>query len=279
MDLSTIIGIIAGAAIIVNGIGLKEIGNFWDPPSVIIVIGGTFAALVASFPLSVLKNIPKHLKIIMNGKRFNNETCIDSLVDFAQEARKNGLLALEQKAEELEDPFFKYAIMLIVDAHDPADVRTLLNDELDFMVERHDRDISFYDKGSSLAPSFGMIGTLVGLINMLKGLNLSEGASDSLGKDMSTALVTTFYGCILANLIFSPLAKMLAIRNDEEYLYKQLIIEGVLSIQAGDNPKFLREKLFCYLSERVAQKAEEGGEGDAEKGKKKKSKGKKKKEE
>ena len=188
------------------------------------------------------------------------------------EARKNGLLALEQKAEELKEPFFKYAIMMIVDSHDPQDVRTLLNDELDYMTTRHETEIGIYEKGTVLAPAFGMTGTLIGLINMLMGLNLADGASDSLGASMSVALITTFYGCLLANLFFAPIAKKLTIRNDEEYLYKQLIIEGVLSIQAGDNPKFLKEKLYCYLKERLNENLKEEGDGG---GKKKKGKGKK----
>jgi len=229
-------------------------------------------AIVASYPFSILKNIPSHMRILFQGKRFHNMSCIETLVEFAMEARKNGLLALEQKAEELKEPFFKYAIMMIVDSHDPQDVRTLLNDELDYMTTRHETEIGIYEKGTVLAPAFGMTGTLIGLINMLMGLNLADGASDSLGANMSVALITTFYGCLLANLFFAPIAKKLTIRNDEEYLYKQLIIEGVLSIQAGDNPKFLKEKLYCYLKERLNENLKEEGDGG---GKKKKGKGKK----
>lgn len=273
MDLSTLIGIVLGFVIIAVSItmdGIKAINNFINMPSLFIVVGGTIMALVASYPFSILKNIPSHMRILFQGKRFHNISCIETLVEFAMDARKNGLLALEQKAEELKDPFFKYAVMLIVDSHDPRDVRTLLNDELDYMTTRHETEISIYEKGTALAPAFGMIGTLIGLINMLMGLNLADGASDSLGASMSVALITTFYGCLLANLFFAPIAKKLTIRNDEEYLYKQLIIEGVLSIQAGDNPKFLKEKLYCYLKERLNENLKEEGEGKKKKGKGKK---------
>lgn len=275
MDLSTLIGIVLGFVIIVVSItmdDIKAINNFINMPSLFIVVGGTIMAIVASYPFSILKNIPSHMRILFQGKRFHNMSCIETLVEFAMEARKNGLLALEQKAEELKEPFFKYAIMMIVDSHDPQDVRTLLNDELDYMTTRHETEISIYEKGTALAPAFGMTGTLIGLINMLMGLNLADGASDSLGANMSVALITTFYGCLLANLFFAPIAKKLTIRNDEEYLYKQLIIEGVLSIQAGDNPKFLKEKLYCYLKERLNENLKEEGDGG---GKKKKGKGKK----
>lgn len=273
MDFSTIIGGIVGIIVIVLGIGSDKIGNFLDIKSILIVVGGTSMALIASYPFSTLRNIPRHIKIIMQSKRFNNETCIENLVDFATEARKNGLLALEQKGEELKDEFFKYAIMLIVDSHDAQDVKQILSDKLDFMVARHEIEIGIYEKGSSLAPAFGMIGTLIGLINMLKGLDLSKGASESIGEDMSIALITTMYGCLLANMLFIPIAKKLTIRNEEEYLYKQLIIEGVLSIQKGDNPKFLREKLYTYLRDHQSGgKLMEGENGGVANGSGKKNK-------
>lgn len=277
MDVTTIIGILIGAVLILYGIGLKAIGNFWDFQSVIIVAGGTIAVVIASYPVSMLKQIPKHFKIMLNGKKYNPMLFIDTLVEFAQIARKNGLLALEEKANEQTDPFFKQSIMLIVDATDPDKVREMLNNDLDYLSERHEEAVGLYEKASAVAPAFGMIGTLIGLINMLKALNLSSGSSDSLGEGMSVALITTFYGCILAHLLFSPIAKKLAIRNAEEYLCKQIIIEGVLSIQSGENPKFLKEKLISYLSQKQRDLAigSEGGEQAAE-GNKKEKKGKKK---
>lgn len=251
MDLSTLIGIIAGLAITIAGIMLSgEIINFFDPASIVIVLGGTIAAIVASFPFYVLKDVPHHMVLLVQKKKYDHDVCIDTLVEFATEARKNGLLSLEQKSEDIKDVFFKNALMLIVDAHEPSEVKERLNNELDFLFDRHESGISIYEKGAAAAPAFGMIGTLIGLINMLKGLEMTTGSNDALGDNMSVALVTTFYGCVLSHLIFAPIAKKLTIRNTEEYLYKQLIIEGVLSIQRGDNPKFLREKLVCYLGER-----------------------------
>ena len=179
---------------------------------------------------------------------------IDLLVEMAQLARKNGLLALEEKANEVDDMFFKQGIMLIVDATEPEEVRGLLENELDTMSQRHEEALGIYNKASSYAPAFGMIGTLIGLINMLKGMDLDSGCASNLGVDMSVALVTTFYGCVLANLILMPVAKKLSIRNEEELLYKQIMIEGILAIQAGDNPKFLREKLVTFVSQKERQK-------------------------
>lgn len=267
MDISTIVGMVVGLAIILAGImSSGNIMNFVDIPSLLIVIGGTIGAIIASYPFSVLKDIPHHMVLLTQSKKYNHDACIDTLVDLAMEARKNGLLALEKKAEDIEDVFFKNALMLIVDAHDPSEVKERLNSELDFLYERHELGISIYEKGSGTAPAFGMIGTLVGLINMLRSLDLSSGSSDSLGANMSVAMVTTFYGCMFSHLFFAPIAKKLSIRNSEEYLYKQLIIEGVLAIQKGDNPKFLREKLVCYLGEK--KRNLEGGDGESGGGKK-----------
>ena len=291
MDITTIIGILAGLALIANGImftttgyKVENLGNFLDIPSVIIVIGGTIAAVAASYPIKALKRIPKHMKIMMDEKRYDPMVYIDMLVEFAQLARKNGLLALEEKANELEDPFFKQSIMLIVDATDPDRVRTMLTTDLDNLADRHDEGAGLYEKGAAIAPAFGMIGTLVGLINMLKNMTLDTGdgggGASNLGADMSVALVTTFYGCIMAHLIFSPIANKLKLRNSEEYLCKQIIIEGVLSIQAGENPKFLKEKLISYLSQKERDKAlgqESGGSGQEGEGEDGKGKGKKKK--
>ncbi|MCI8454013.1 MAG: motility protein A [Lachnospiraceae bacterium] len=277
MDPTTIIGIIAGMALVINGIlGSGEIGNFIDMPSVLIVVGGAISAVVASFPLSKLKNIGKHMMKLVAGNKFQPEQVIDTIVEFAQMARKDGLLVLEEKANELTDPFFKKGILLVVDAMEAEKVREVLENEVGGMIERHESEVEIYDKAAAYSPAFGMIGTLIGLINMLKSMDLSEGSSSSLGQNMSVAMVTTFYGCMLANLIFMPIAKKLRIRNDEEVLYKQVIIEGVVGIQAGDNPKVLKEKLVSLLhqSRQESIMNSEGGEGG---GKKKAPKEKKKK--
>ncbi len=259
MDITTIIGIVLGFALIINGIALEvtetgiayvieNVKNFFDVPSLIIVLGGTIAAIVANYSPKHLKAIPKHLKIMLDGKKFDPMEYIDTLVDFAQIARKNGLLALEEKANQVDDPFFKQSLMLIVDATDADRVKEMLNNDLDNLVARHEEVVGMYERGSATAPAFGMIGTLVGLINMLRSMDLSgSGGAGSLGSSMSVALVTTFYGCILANVIFNPIATKLKIRHSEEELCKTIIIEGVLSIQAGENPKFLKEKLISFL--------------------------------
>ena len=202
----------------------------------------------------MLKAMPKHFKIILNNKLYDPGKYIDQLVDLAQIARKNGLLALEEKANSQEDPFFKQAIMLIVDAYDQDKVRSILENDIECMSARHEDAAAMYDKASSVAPAFGMLGTLVGLINMLKGMSLDGDGASNIGSDMGTALITTLYGCILAHMVFGPIATLLRNRDEEEVLCKMIIVEGIMSIQAGENPKFLRDRLLTYM----AQKQREG---------------------
>lgn len=280
MDLTTVIGVVLGILLITFGIVyvpptdivLDQIINFLDAPSALIVVGGTISAVIASYPASMLKQIPKHFKIMMQGNKYDPFEFIDLLVEFSQIARKNGLLALEEKANQQTDPFLQQSIMLIVDATDPEKVRTMLNNDLDYLEQRHADAVGMYEKASAFAPAFGMIGTLIGLINMLKNMDLEGGESSSIGNDMSVALITTFYGVLLANLVFSPIAKKLNTRNDEEYLCKQIIIEGVLSIQSGENPKFMKEKLISYLAQKQREMALGDGASDGGKKEKKKSK-------
>ncbi len=238
---------------------LSNLWNFFDAASIFITIGCTIFIVVASFPGSMLKAMPKHFKIILNNKMFDPKGYIDQLVELAQIARKNGLLSLEEKANEQTDPFFKQAIMLIVDANDQDKVRGILENDIECMSARHEDAAALYDKASSVAPAFGMVGTLVGLINMLKSMNLSgDGGADSLGTSMGTALITTLYGCLLAHMVFGPVAQLLRGRDSEEVLCKQIIVEGVMAIQAGENPKSLRERLLTYMSQK---QREMGGEG------------------
>ena len=280
MNLNYIIGLVAAFGVFLFGcvssvviepvfaINFKfdNLINFFDPASILITIGCTVFILIASFPGDMLASIPKHLMIILNTKNFRPMECIDQLVELAQIARKNGLLALEERANDQKDPFFKQAIMLIVDANDPDKVRSILENDIECMSARHEDAAGMYDKASSMAPAFGMVGTLVGLINMLKGMDMDTGASN-LGSDMGTALITTLYGCLLAHMIFGPIATLLRNRDSQEVLCKMIIIEGIMSIQSGENPKFLKERLVTYMSQKQRLLAENGGGKKGKKGK------------
>lgn len=170
MDPTTLIGIIMALGLCVWGIGVDKLGNFVDPQSLAIVFGGAVAAVVASYPLRILKDVPKHIAVCFRGGKYNIPKLVDQLVDLGMLARQSGLLALEEKAQEIKDPFFKQSVLMIVDANDPDKVREMLEKEMDDMMARHDEAAGIYEKMSAYAPAFGMIGTLVGLINMLKGI-------------------------------------------------------------------------------------------------------------
>ena len=250
-------------------VNLETIGNFGDISSVLIVVGGTLSVVIACYPKLAL-SIPKHFMIMLHSKTFDPHQYVDELMELAQIARKNGLLALEEKANEQKDPFFKQAIMLIVDANDPERVRGILTNEIEQASARHHEVIAMYERGSNAAPAFGMIGTLIGLINMLKELDGAD--MTSLGPNMAVALITTFYGSLLAHVVFNPIASNLTARDEEEILCREIILEGIMAIQSGENPKFLRERLMTFLNQKLSEENEEGGK----KGKAKKSREKKK---
>lgn len=255
MDLMTMIGIAAGFLLIINGIGIGSVSNFIDISSFLIVAGGTLAASVASYSPGILCDIPGHMRVLFRGNRYDIVELVDQMVDLAILARKDGLLALEAKAEEIKEPFFKQNLLMAVDAQEPEKIRCVLEKELKDMMNRHDRAAGFYEKAATYAPAFGMIGTLIGLINMLKGMDPDMGGTFSMGRDMSLALITTFYGSVLANLIFHPIAQKLRVRQRQEVFYCSAVIEGVIGIQRGEHPKFLREHLLAALKKSLQDKA------------------------
>lgn len=277
MDFTGIIGLIAGLGLIFYGItsftDMSAMKGFIDYQSMAITFGGTIASTLIAFPLSYFKKIPSQLKITIQKNRYDPQRYIELIVEFAQEARKKGLLSLEEKANGLSDSdsFLKNSILLIVDAIDPEKVKEMLYNELDSLDERHSHGWQFYEKAATFAPAFGMIGTLIGLINMLGNLDMnSSNGANSLGKGMSVALVTTFYGSLMANLILVPIGHKLHMRHNEERLCKEIVVEGVIAIQAGDNPKHIEQRLNAFLCER--QREGEGSESQGKKGKKSKKK-------
>jgi chemotaxis protein MotA len=245
MDISYIFSVVLGFACVIYSISTSgSLSDFWDPPSVFIVLGGVTFATAASYPLEKLKNLMKALSAMMKNKSFNLETDIEKIVEIANTARKNGILALEELTENMDDPFLKKGIMLAVDGSDPELIRNVLETELSVIKERHANNRAILDAAAAYSPAFGMIGTLIGLINMLTTLD----NIDSLGPNMSVALVTTFYGTMLANLVFNPLSKRLRAIGINEYLHKELILQGIMAIQNGENPRIIKEKLNAYLS-------------------------------
>ena len=278
MDITTNIGWVLGLGVLAFGIMYvapdKEAGtaaqfvidnlwNFIDFPSIAVVLGGCISGLMVAFPLNIFAKIPRHLKIMFLPTKYRPQDYITQIVDLATEARINGLLSLEGKLNETKDEFLKSSMMLVVDAVEPDKVKQLLETELDYLDERHAQDRAFYDKAGAFGPAFGMIGTLMGLVNLLKQLS----DPDAIAPAMALALVTTFYGSCLANMIFIPMSNKLKVRHEEEYLCKMIIAEGVQSIQAGDNPRFIEEKLTNLIPGIMAKKMGGGGGGKEKKGK------------
>ena len=269
MDFLSILGFILAVGLVGFGMTFDQeamklvftnIRAFVDVPSMAITIGGTIGVMMISFPAGAFKKIGSHLKIIVRPYAFNPVQSISQIVSLATEARMKGLLSLEDKLNEIDEPFLHNSLMLVVDSVDSEKVRKAMETELEQLDERHALDRRFYEKAASYAPAFGMIGTLVGLILMLG--NMSD--VDALAKGMAVALITTLYGSLLANIIFLPMASKLKARHEEEFLCKQLVMEGVLAIQEGENPKFIEEKLFKLLPASY-KKTEEEKERDGQK--------------
>lgn len=262
MDISTALGILMGTAFLIIGILINgALGTYYDQASIMIVLGGTIAATLISFPLPKFKETIRSVKHIFFGKEMNAAQVIENIIELANVARKEGLLALEEAALQLEDNFLKKGILLIVDGTDPELVRNILETELAFVEERHSMGQSLFETMGSVSPAFGMIGTLIGLINMLKTLE----DPSTVGPNMAVALITTFYGAVLAYLFFLPMARKLKVRSKEEILLKEILVEGMLSIQAGENPRIIEEKLVAFLAPKMREKAKkekESGSGE-----------------
>jgi chemotaxis protein MotA len=245
VDLATIIGLVSGSVLLLWGIMMgSPLKAFWDFPSIIITFGGTVAALFVQFTLEEITSIPRILKHAFFIQRVDAGQTIDLMVGLSQKARREGLLALEDEVQGLDDEFLKKGIQLIVDGTDPQLVRDILECELSFIEERHGSGAGLFTFMAATAPGFGMVGTLIGLIQMLGNLD----DPSSLGPGMAVALITTFYGATASNWVLNPIAGKLKNRSSSEILLKQVIIEGVLSIQAGENPRIVEEKLKAFLA-------------------------------
>ncbi len=246
MDLGTIIGIISGVALVLVTIvtGGAGLANYISIQSMIIVLGGSFAAMLVANPLSRMLGIARYVRIGLQTPDWQEEKIISDLVAFSERARREGLLALEDNLDEVEDEFMRKGIQLVVDGTDPDIIKSILYHDLNEIQSRHESGIKIFEDWGKIAPAFGMIGTLIGLIQMLVNLG---GDASVIGSGMAVALITTFYGALMANLVLMPLKTKLEDRDKEETRVKEVVIEGILSIQSGDNPRILLEKLISFL--------------------------------
>lgn len=262
MDIASILGLVICFFLVLFGIlygnDFSVIMNFLDPPSALITFGGSFCCIMASYTMQDFLAGFKSIGLIFKLSTMNVPDTIQKIIDLSNVARKEGLLSLEEAATDIEDEFLKKGILLIVDGTDPELVRAIMETELVSVEDRHKDKIGFWENMGAMGPAWGMIGTLIGLINMLQDMD----DPSSIGPSMAVALVTTLYGSLLANWVCAPVATKLKTKNAEEMMMKEIEIEGLLSIQAGENPRVIEEKLKSFLApkDRGGSADEAGGE-------------------
>ncbi|MDR2174451.1 MAG: motility protein A [Synergistaceae bacterium] len=261
MDLTTVVGFLICWILVIGGMAAGgNIAAYYDFPSILITVGGSIGAVVISHPSDILKTVGGAIKNAFFSSDPNLLGMVQTIVSFAEKARREGLLALEGDVAELDDEFLRKSIQLVVDGTDPELVKAILDTEIGILEDRHSANKSVFDATAELAPAYGMIGTLIGLIAMLG--NLQD--VSALGPGMAVALITTMYGSMMANMLCIPVAKKLAARSSKEILSMELMVEGILAIQAGENPRIVEEKLKVFLPPKLrhnledAQKAERG---------------------
>lgn len=255
--METIIGIVGGFAAIVISIlwdGGDVIG-FVNIPSIFITFGGAICAMLVSYPFSSLKSLIPLMIQTTKKHEIDLQKDIEAIINIANIARREGLLALEDAVAGIDSPFLKKGVMLVVDGADPELIKNIMEAEIYFIQDRHSKGTAMLDTLAELGPGFGMIGTLIGLINMLNALD----DPSALGPGMAVAMLTTLYGSVLANLIASPMSKKLDLMTAQEVLEKELLMEGLLSIQDGENPRIIKDKLDSFIARSQIKELDGGG--------------------
>jgi len=252
MDPATIIGIFLAFGLVISAIVMG--GSpfvFISLPSALIVIGGTIGATLVNYPL---KNVFGVIGIIKNTFLHKTEepsAIIERFLEFANKARREGILSLEPALKEVEDPYLRKGLQLTVDGLEPESIKEILETEISYLEERHDFGAEIMSAMGGFSPAMGMIGTVIGLVQMLQTME----DPSTIGPAMAVALITTFYGALLANLVFNPMAGKLKTRSKEEILAREIMLEGILSISRGENPRIIEEKLNSYLPPKLRRES------------------------
>lgn len=259
MDLTTIVGLAVGigallVAVIMDG---GHLSSLLSPSAMVMIGGGTLGATAIGFTVEELKTVPALLRIAFQEESYDISRLISTLVNFAEKARREGLLALEEDLSTIEDKFLKKGMQLVIDGTDAELVRSIMETELAFIQERHHKGASIFEAAGGYAPTMGIIGTVMGLVHVLGNLTDTE----SLGPSIATAFIATLYGIFSANILFLPIAGKLKNRSAHQVLVYEVTLEGILSVQAGDNPRIVEEKLEAFLAPTKRKKVRaEGGE-------------------
>ncbi len=222
---------------------------FIDVPSMLIVFGGTAGVALINFPLGDVIGAINIAKKAFLFKEVNTNELLAQLMEFANKARKEGILSLQGAIDSIDDDFLVKALQMAVDGQEPDDLKAMLNTEIDYIAQRHSLGVSIFESLGAISPAMGMVGTLIGLVQMLQ--NMSDPAS--IGPAMAVALLTTFYGAVLANIIFIPIAGKLKTRSKTEILQKTIIVEGMGSILSGENPRVMEQKLHAFIAPKLRE--------------------------
>ncbi len=245
MDIATLVGLILGSGLIAMSILISDGATFTafiDVPSILVVIGGAIAAVMISFPLNSFLKTFSVLKNVFFNRQEDIPKLIQLLVSLAETARRDGLLALENRIDEIEHPFLIMGIQMAVDGSQPEVIEGIMRTEMDAVEERHRNGKQVVDQLGRFAPAFGMIGTLMGLVIMLGDMS-----PDTIGAGMAVALLTTLYGAIVSNLFCLPFAEKLGFLGRHEMLVMEIMIRGILGIQSGNNPRVIEQKLNTFI--------------------------------
>lgn len=244
MDIATILGVISAFGLVIIAIFMGGgIQLFINIPALMIVVGGTLGATMINYPLRDVFGVFNVAKKALFTKNISVNEIIKRFLDFAKKSRKEGILSLENEIKDVPDEFLKKGVQLSIDGLEPQEIRDVLETEIDFIINRHQLGAEIFATMGTFSPALGMIGTLVGLVQMLQTMD----DPGSIGPAMAVALLTTFYGSIMANIICLPIAGKLRIRSKEEVLTKEMSIQGIISISNGDNPRIIEQKLLAFL--------------------------------
>ncbi len=244
MDLGTVVGLVLTLALLFGAMAMGVgIGPYIDIPSVLIVFGGTIGVLMVGFKMEQIKGLAKFFMIAIKPPQVDISELIKKMVEYSTKARRDGILALEADANAEENEFLKKGLSMAVDGNEPDTIRDLLEIDMDQTSDRHKANAQIFEQMGGFSGAMGMIGTLIGLVAML--LNMSD--PSAIGPSMAVALLTTMYGAMIGNIVGGPIANILLIRDSDEVLVKTLILEGIMAIQSGDNPRNLEGKLLAFL--------------------------------
>ena len=245
MDLGTLLGIVSGFGLVIIAMSIGGgLGAFINAPSVMIVCGGTIGATLINYPISDVLGVIKVAKNAFFSEKIKTKKIIETLIEMSKVSRREGILGLEKTLKDIKDPFFVKGMTLMIDGIEPAKLSELLDTEVEYIEERHRLGAEIFMTMGNFAPAMGMVGTLIGLVKMLMQMD----DPSSIGPSMAVALITTFYGVILANLVFLPISGKLKTRSAKELAMKQLVMSGILSVQSGDNPRMLEQRLHSFVS-------------------------------